>query len=325
MCLHLLFGLTFGFFLQGCNSSAGIDPVSEPRINTASRNDQFLASAANANTWIIVGLNGVVVSGDTAGTRRKRMVLPENASLLGAAACPDGTFAALDFYRKVWISDADASSWAARELKTTSNPLALTCDPRGRLWVVGSNSSILRSADSGKTWSESNQGNDVQFTTIQFVDADFGIIAGEFGAFLTTMNGGATWQERPKVSADFYPYTALFADRNIGWIAGVAGSLMATTDGGKTWIKQQNPANVSMYGLAKHAGRIFALGDNGRMLRLGARGWVAFEHGQPVFSFLRSAISLDPEHMLICGGAGASYVIAAGSTASQSSGSDANR
>ena len=288
--------------LAGCNVVANLDAVSTVKQAPIQRYDQFQEVASNGKLLVSVGSQGVIVSSDNGGTSWKRTVLPGISSLIGIAACPDGSWVALDFYRKVWVADAAATKWDARELATKANPLAIACDPKGQYWVVGSRTTVLSSADKGTSWKSQDFGEDAILMSIQFLDADNAIITGEFGHLLTTKDGGGSWQQGKKIPNDFFPHATLFTDARTGWVSGLAGVILHTTDGGTTWVKQPGGIGAPMYALLKHQGEMYALGINGLMLKLTAGEWKLIE-GRPA-PYLRSALSLGDKGMLIAGGAG---------------------
>lgn len=288
--------------LIGCSASANLQEVAALQSAPVLRSDQFQAAVANSSVLVAVGANGVVVSSDDAGKSWRRQVVDAGASLIGAAVCPDGGFVALDFGRRVWIADAAASGWTARPITSEATPLAVACDASGQVWVVGSESAILSSADRGATWRDASLGEDQMFTTVQFIDERHGVITGEFGSFLTTQDGGASWQAGAPIPNDFYPYGALFTDSRTGWVSGLAGTILHTTDGGASWVKQSNPTGAPMYGLARHEDRVYALGANGLVLALADGQWRPVE-GRPA-PYLRSGFSLAGRGLLVAGGAG---------------------
>ena len=300
--MKYLLALALCFALTGCNVAANLDAVSTAKKAPVQRSDQFQSVASNGKLLVAAGNNGVVVSSDNDGATWKRTVLPGVSSLIGLAVCPDGSWVALDFYRKVWIADPAASKWDARELTTKANPLAITCDSKGQYWVVGSRTTLLSSADKGASWKSQDFGEDAILMSIQFLDADNAIITGEFGILLTTKDGGSSWQQGKKIPNDFFPHAALFTDTRTGWVSGLAGVILHTTDGGNNWVKQPGGVGAPMYALVNHKGEMYALGINGLMLKLAAGEWKLIE-GRPA-PYLRSGLSLGDKGMLIAGGAG---------------------
>jgi photosystem II stability/assembly factor-like uncharacterized protein len=272
--------------------------------------DQLQAGATNEQTVTLVGNGGVVLSSADDARSWERQTLAQPSSLIGVAACPDGSFIALDYYHKVWVGDARGENWTARTLSNVVTPLALTCDPKGSYWVVGSNSSIQMSADRGQTWNETQLGEDVLLTAVQFVDSDVAFVAGEFGVLLVTSDRGRTWQRRPPLEHDFYPYALYFKNRSEGWASGLAGRVLHTDDGGMTWRPQESRPGLSIYAIASAAG-LFAVGDRGEIFVYSenAQRWEGAMHVEAARSFLRAVVPLRDARLLVAGADGALAIV----------------
>lgn len=226
--------------LTGCVPAPDWAGVQAERGKPVQRYDTFQALASHGSRVVAGAAGGVILTSTDGGAHWARHALAQPSSVLAVAACPDGSFAALDFYKKVWVLAAGGGEWAMRQLPTRSDLLALTCDPRNRLWAVGARTSILSSADKGGSWQVRDLGDDAILTTVQFVDEKRAVITGEFGAVLTSADGGASWQPQPKIEGDFYPYAALFTDAANGWVSGLAGVIKRTRDGGRTWADRKS-------------------------------------------------------------------------------------
>lgn len=296
--------------LSGCNVSSDMAGVEVEKAKAVTRADQFQAVVAGKGELVAVGSDGLVVSSKDQGKSWTRQMVGGQAGpsgLIGLSVCPDGAYVALDFYRKIWLGTAEGQ-WSGKEIKSKVNPLALTCDSENKIWVVGSRSTILSSADKGATWQEKTMGVDAMLVTVQFVDAQHGFITGEFGIVYSTADGGANWVVEPKIAPDFFSYGALFTDASTGWVSGLAGTVMHTRDGGKSWSKQANKLGAPMYQIVAHGGEMIALGINGLMFRLQGEQWELMGPPKPT-PYLRGAVSLDAKRLLIAGGAGALEVI----------------
>ena len=299
--------------LCGCNVSSNMAGVEAEKGKSVTRADYFQAVAAGKGELIAVGRDGLVVSSKDEGKSWTRQMLAGPSGLIGLSVCPDGSYVALDFYRKVWLGGADGK-WSGKEIKSKINPLALTCDSENKIWVVGSRSTILSSADKGATWQEKTMGVDAMLVSVQFVDAKHGFITGEFGIVYSTADGGANWVVEPKIAPDFFSHGALFTDASTGWVSGLAGTVMHTKDGGKTWSKQANKLGAPMFQIVAHGSEMIALGINGLMFRLQGEQWELMGPPKPT-PYLRGAVSLDAKRLLIAGGAGALEVITTGGAA----------
>lgn len=103
--------------------------------------------------------------------------------------------------------------------------------------AVGERGAILRSADSGMTWTSVVSPTRATLTAISFSDDSHGWIVGHDGVILATADGGTTWTQQfdnPELS--FLDVLAL--DARHAWVSGAFGAFFSTTDGGKTWTRQ---------------------------------------------------------------------------------------
>jgi photosystem II stability/assembly factor-like uncharacterized protein len=304
-CVVLIAGLA------ACESPLRLEQVEAEKAKPIRRSDQFQVAVASGSTVVVVGNHGLILTSTDAATAAtptwSRQELAGWPSFIDLTACPDGTFAALAVEGQVWTSP-DGRSWTANDFKTEESAQALTCDPDNRLWVVGSFSSILMSADGGKTWEDHSVGEDFILTSIQFFDAQTGIVLGEFGNILRTTDGGETWELGEPMPDEFYPQTALFTDPQTGWVASLGGKIMHTRDGGATWEPQQTGSLDPVYALARAGDTLYAVGGAGSMFRVEGDAWVPVRHGQPVRLLLRVLLPIG-DKLLIGGAAGALYAV----------------
>lgn len=277
--------------LTACMGSSDLLQVELEGEKSLKRYDVIQSLAWNGE--VVVGgsqAGAVVVSGD-GGRSWKRAGLA-GASVMGLAVCGDGSFVGIDFNHKVWSADRQGQSWRSAELDKPRVPLAVTCDGRGRWWVVGSGAKIAVSADRGNTWTLTDLREDVQFTTIQFTDDQHGIVLGEFGYVVVTDDGGASWRKLSQIPGEFYPYAALFLDRQEGFASGIAGQILHTLDGGRNWTRMANPGGAALYRLFLHQGQPHGVGSGGVIARLEQGQWQSVTYPDAVPAFLGSAASV---------------------------------
>lgn len=300
--MRILICLALPVALGACNVSANLEAVTAGKTNPLLRSDAFQAVAGTDKLLVAVGSPGVVVVSADGGANWKRTDLPGTASLIAVTACPDGSWAALDFYRKVWVARPAADEWVPKEIDTKATPMAIACDPQNRYWVVGSSTTVLSSDDKGASWTSQDFDEDAILMSIQFLDADNAVITGEFGHLLKSSDGGKSWQAGNRMPNDFFPYATLFTDPETGWVSGLAGVVMHTTDGGESWTKMPTTAGAPIYGLVQHRGELIGFGLNGLVQKLAGTDW------QPIHTqaspFLRAAVSLGDRGLLVAGGSG---------------------
>ena len=274
--LRVLVGALLAIALGACTSpSQGDAAVAAERAKPIHRTDRFVAVAATRNRLVAGTLGGVLLASQDRGKSWARTELPQPASIIGISACPDGTLAALDFNRKIWVDAGDR--WESRPIDTKMDPVAMTCDGAGRLWVVGSRTGIVSSTDQGKTWTSTTLGKDAILSGVHFFDPQHGIAVGEFGGVAVTSDAGAHWALSASLPEDFYPYAMYFRDRDHGWVSGVAAALFGTVDGGQTWVAVDNPAKVPIYALNGAGDEAYGVGADGRVIRWLAGTWAVVD------------------------------------------------
>lgn len=294
-------------FLAACEAQVDVRGTEEARSRPLTRTDQFQGVAANGDGIVVVGDRGTVISSVDAGVSWTRRELRQpgtvvTPALIDVVACPDGRFVALDLRRRVWVSPGIGEDWTAHDFDVREEPMAITCDPRGRIWVVGSYATILASSDGGESWSDYSLGDDLILTTVQFLDDANGVISGEFGTFVTTSDGGETWELGAPIPNEFYPHAALFESVGQGWVAGLKGVVLRTADGGRSWSRQETETEMPIYRLVSGGGETFAVGGFGTVLRLDQGRWTAEGLPRASFWYLRDILPLGPNRLLVVGG-----------------------
>ncbi len=303
---HFFAAAAISLILLGCAPENNLSDIGAVQSQSIQRFDSFQSVTGNDQVLVAGTSAGVIVTSTDKGVSWKRQRLPAPASVIALSRCPDGTFAGLDFYHKVWIGDPSGQKWEARALPSKNNFLTIACDASNWIWMAGSHTTILSSADKGGNWKTVDLGEDAILTTLQFIDDKNAVITGEFGLFLTSVDGGASWQKQNKISNDFYPYAALFTDMQHGWVSGVAGVIMYTADGGKTWAAQVNRAATPVYALVKLGEEIYGLGG-GQIVVQRNDEWVRFESG--ISANWIAGTAVNSAVLLAAGSAGALQLI----------------
>ncbi|NOY12590.1 MAG: hypothetical protein GXP51_02545 [Deltaproteobacteria bacterium] len=293
----------------GCEAPLDLQGVTQESKVPVKRFDRFQSVAKYGEILVAVGFNGAILVSNDGAEQWKRLDPPGALDLIEVVACGDGSFVALDATRKVWISIDDGNTWDSKIIDTTEPVTTLTCGPDNKLWVGGSFTTILRSDDKGETWTASSLGEDAMFTSIQFLDAQFGVVSGEFGTVATSKDGGETWEIGPSMPNDFYPEATLFLDHDNGYAVGLNGKILKTTDGGISWTYEDSGTDAPLYGITTQGEDLYVVGEGGVMLHRKADRWERVQHGKPVRSYLRSVLPVNDRQLLIAGGAGALFLV----------------
>lgn len=157
----------------------------------------------------------------------------------------------------------------AAETVTTANRLLLDAAiVQKSIFAVGERGCILRSADSGQSWTSIPSPARATLTGISFADEQHGWIVGHDGLILATTDGGATWtQQLNNPSLSFLDVLAL--DAKHVWASGSFGTFYSTTDGGITWAQQKVLAEDLHLNALTASGpdTVWIAGERGTLLR----------------------------------------------------------
>jgi photosystem II stability/assembly factor-like uncharacterized protein len=292
-------------FCAACEAPLNLEGVQAQSSQAILRFDHYQAAATNNDSIVVVGSAGVVLTSIDNGEIWSRQILPGYPPLIDVIACPDSSYAALDFNHNIWLSNDNANTWNKKPIDSTEVPQAITCDPNNQIWVVASYSTFLMSSDHGDTWNSYSLDEDLMLTSIQFIDEQTAIVTGEFGTVLKSSDAGNTWDYLEALPGEFYPQASYFVDSENGWVVGLRGKILYTNDGGNSWQTQPTGVDVPLYGIKAGASKVFAVGDTGKLLEYDNGHWRELSHGFPIRFYLRAVLQLNDNSILLAGGAGA--------------------
>jgi photosystem II stability/assembly factor-like uncharacterized protein len=107
----------------------------------------------------------------------------------------------------------------------------------------GTSDRLFKSEDGGTTWTDISKLPRNDFREIFALDSEHVWMAGDYGRYALTSDGGATWQE-PPMPVKCRLTRVYFVSPRIGWIlpSDHNGGPLASTDGGLTWASQYTGA-----------------------------------------------------------------------------------
>jgi REP element-mobilizing transposase RayT len=139
-------------------------------------------------------------------------------------------------------------SLCANNIWTWQNPLPTGCQIMD-IWVLNSKTviaisqggDILKSSDSGTTWSIAPIQNKT-LRKVFFINDSIGWVIGDSGLICNTTDAGLIWN-RQISGANYRLETVHFINKNTGLVGGSSsngneGIVLSTNDAGKTWEKQ---------------------------------------------------------------------------------------
>jgi photosystem II stability/assembly factor-like uncharacterized protein len=114
------------------------------------------------------------------------------------------------------VSSDGGATWAGRAMPTEKTLFGVDFDTPDRGWVVGMDGLVLRTGDGGRTWEvqhgkpETAGVEDINFReTLKNpgmyavrVEGDYGVVVGDVGMVLVSIDGGRTWSRRELPAED---------------------------------------------------------------------------------------------------------------------------
>jgi len=151
-------------------------------------------------------------------------------------------------------------------------------------YIVGSYKAILKTEDKGKSWfplfDNTGSGNYYSWLTdLYFFNKDRGCIVGEDGIFISTNDGGRSWNT-VSINSSVKFNSITFITDSIGFICGSGSTLYKTLNGGRTWQQVTLSVINEFQTLSKirfiNSTTGFILGSNGLCLKTTDAGitWV---------------------------------------------------
>ena len=102
--------------------------------------------------------------------------------------------------------------------------------------AVGDYGKIVRTTDSGETWTRVPSFGQFDYTSVHFVNSTTGWITGQGGQLLKTTDAGLSWFQVYLGSSYYYLTEIFFTDPDHGWITDAnSGSVLRTINGGLNW------------------------------------------------------------------------------------------
>jgi len=171
-------------------------------------------------------------------------------------------------------------------------------------WAVGSfnvKPVIFHTSDGGIHWIQQPVSTTWSYIGwgVSFPDPRHGWVMGSEYRYLSTSNGGQSWQEHD-FPARFDPTRVKFVDSLTGWIIGTSDTVLHTTDGGRTWVKQL----VGDYGgalfdldfLSRTYGWVVGGGGSGRLILRTTDGGIVWQRFPGYFTTYQAVDLLDSLH-----------------------------
>lgn len=184
---------------------------------------------------------------------------------------------------RTWRTQDAGTTWTEQDAGTSATLHAAAMPTSTSTWAAGSTYTVVRSTDSGATWTRpyAETLRPLSGIAAHPVDGRIAVAVGEAGTHRRTADGGATWSAAASMgAADLLDVT--FATATTAWAVGKAGAIHRSADGGITWSPATSPASPTLVSVdAADDLHGWAVGDGGTILRTtnGGTSWTAQPSG----------------------------------------------
>ncbi|MFN8430714.1 MAG: YCF48-related protein [Spirosomataceae bacterium] len=146
-------------------------------------------------------------------------------------------------------------------------------------WIVGDNSTLLKTSDGGENWEKVFLNNNYSLTDIIFLDSKKGWITTYDNRLLKTINGGISFEE---INLSIQAKSIDFINASNGIIVGSNGKVYYTNNGGDSWNLGITNLTATLNDIKFKDNLIaFAIGQNGAFLKTidGGANWQILSSG----------------------------------------------
>lgn len=159
------------------------------------------------------------------------------------------------------------ATWTPQSSGVTTNLNSIYT--RGaNVYAVGMTSTILKTTNSGTSWSSLTSPTTADFYSVFFNDAITGFIGGNLGKLYKTTDGGTSWTSQNSSTPNNIITSIAFSDASNGVLSTNAGEIRYTSTGGDTWNLATSGISTSLNSVCMiRSTDIIICGNNGKILK----------------------------------------------------------
>lgn len=164
-------------------------------------------------------------------------------------------------------SGSGATQFWQGTLQTSDKLLSAAWTDANNGVAVGYFGTIVKFENGGTKWVYPASPTPYRLESVTFTNAYNGFAVGDRGVILRTDNGGSSWTPVPQGITTGVLKDVTFVGTDKGFAVSDDGFILVTTNNGATWTQNYSNANALNGIYAKTSDVIFAVGENGTMLR----------------------------------------------------------
>ena len=206
----------------------------------------------------------------------------------------------------ILLTNNQGKNWIQKQSPTRRTLNSVYLLDQKTIWIVGHQSTVLRSQDSGESWTKIKVLDDPEtsFLDLLFVDSSRGFIVGSYGKFFSTIDGGNTWIEN-KQEDDPHFYQITSAANGFLWLIGEFGTVWKSNNQGKSWKSLDIEYEGTLFGVVPliKSDSIIVHGLQGNIFRF-KNGSIWEKIDSPTNAILHRGLQLKDGRVVIASGAG---------------------
>ena len=206
----------------------------------------------------------------------------------------------------ILLTNNQGKNWIQKQSPTRRTLNSVYLLDQKTIWIVGHQSTVLRSQDSGESWTKIKVLDDPEtsFLDLLFVDSSRGFIVGSYGKFFSTIDGGNTWIEN-KQEDDPHFYQITSAANGFLWLIGEFGTVWKSNNQGKSWKSLDIEYEGTLFGAVPliKSDSIIVHGLQGNIFRF-KNGSIWEKIDSPTNAILHRGLQLKDGRVVIASGAG---------------------
>ncbi len=172
-------------------------------------------------------------------------------------------------------------------------------------WVAGNSGTVCKSTDNGISWSAQTITGNKDLRSIFFINPNTGWICGVDGVVYKTVNGGNNWALQSTGTTNSLNCVK-FTDNLSGLACGTNGIVLKTFNGGDDWYIVSTPTNNELLSIEKKVNTLIAVGVNSTVLKStdNTSSWSSIDYKIITKSDVNSVYMVDENTHFTCGGGG---------------------
>ena len=206
----------------------------------------------------------------------------------------------------ILLTENNGKNWIQKKSPTRRTLNSICLVDQKTIWIVGHQSTVLRSQDGGEKWTKIQVLNDPEtsFLDVLFVDSSRGFIVGSYGKYFSTIDGGETWVENEQED-DPHFYQIASQPNGVLWMVGEFGTVWKSNNQGESWEPLDSQYDGTFFGVVplNKSSSIILHGLQGNIFRF-KKGSILKKIESPTNAILQRGVQLKDGRLVLAAGAG---------------------